>query len=183
METTQLESPSMMTKRSWIVGAIVTVLVLVGVFALGAYRNSIIEIQAATIASADEAIAASEDATKAVEDANEASELASTAATSQLAEEQAAAAAEAARVAAEAQAAAEAAAAEAARQADLAVPVKRAPSSGTNTESGPVKCPAGTKANAVDAAGNESACEALSEAGETCQAYDANNVCTSWYKP
>jgi len=82
-------------------------------------------------------------------------------------------AAEDARLAAEAQAAADAAAKAA----------TKTPSRSSSNSSGVVKCPAGTKANAVDAAGNESACEALGAGGEQCQAYDENNTCTNWYKP
>jgi len=82
-------------------------------------------------------------------------------------------AAEDARVAAEAQAAADAAAKAA----------TKAPSRSSSNSGGVVKCPAGTKANAVDAAGNESACESLGAGGEQCQAYDENNTCTNWYKP
>jgi PKD repeat protein len=46
-----------------------------------------------------------------------------------------------------------------------------------------VKCPAGTKANAVDAAGNESNCQPLNGQGQQCVAYDDQNNCTQWYKP
>lgn len=49
--------------------------------------------------------------------------------------------------------------------------------------SAPTKCPAGYKANAVDANGNESSCEKLGAGGAQCTAYDDNNVCTNWYKP
>jgi len=82
-------------------------------------------------------------------------------------------AAEDARIAAEAQAAADAA----------AKATTKAPARNSSNSSGVVKCPAGTKANAVDGAGNESACEALGAGGEQCQAYDDNNNCTNWYKP
>jgi len=164
---------------TWVILSGMLVLAVGGASAGAAYRADIVQIQADTVAAADEAIAASEDATAAVQKANDAAELADTAATSQLADEQAAAAAEAARVAEEARVAAEAAAAEAARQAAIKVPAKKS----ADTGGGPTKCPAGTKANAVDAAGNESACEALGAGGEQCQAYDANNVCTNWYKP
>ena len=82
-------------------------------------------------------------------------------------------AAEDARIAAEAQAAADAAAKAA----------TKAPSRSSSNSTAVVKCPAGTKANAVDAAGNESACEPLGAGGEQCQAYDENNNCTNWYKP
>lgn len=91
---------------------------------------------------------------------------------------------EAARVAAELQRQQEAAA-EAQRQA--AADEAARPSAQSNISdgdsSGPVKCPTGTHANAVDADGNESACEADGPNGEQCQAYDANNNCTNWYKP
>lgn len=49
----------------------------------------------------------------------------------------------------------------------------------------PVKCPAGTVANAVDDYGNESNCQALG--GDTgtqqCVGYDDAGNCTVWYKP
>jgi membrane protein involved in colicin uptake len=118
----------------WAVAVTLVVVGVGGAAAGAAYRAEILQIQADTVAYADEAIAASEDATLAVEEAREASQLADTAATSQLADEQAAAAAEAARVAEEARVAAEASAAEAARQAAVPVPVKKS----TNTGGGSV---------------------------------------------
>lgn len=47
----------------------------------------------------------------------------------------------------------------------------------------PVKCPAGTTPGAVDAAGNESACQDLNNNGQQCVAYNDANECTQWYKP
>lgn len=47
----------------------------------------------------------------------------------------------------------------------------------------PVRCPDGTVAGAVDAYGNESACQPLNDSGEQCVAYDDANNCTQWYKP
>jgi len=46
----------------------------------------------------------------------------------------------------------------------------------------PNRCPSGTKAGAVDAAGNESNCQATSN-GQPCVEYNAANQCTAWYKP
>lgn len=48
---------------------------------------------------------------------------------------------------------------------------------------GPTLCPSGTDPNYVDEYGNESGCSADSASGEQCNAYDANNVCISYYKP
>ncbi|MEN0083990.1 MAG: hypothetical protein AAGC66_04400 [Leifsonia sp.] len=93
-----------------------------------------------------------------------------------------AAAAEAARVAAELQRQQETAA-ETQRQADESAAAEQQDANTSDDSSGPVKCPAGTHANAVDGAGNESACEANGPNGEVCQAYDDNNNCTNWYKP
>ena len=47
----------------------------------------------------------------------------------------------------------------------------------------PVKCPSGTRANAVDGAGNESACEPLGPSGQPCVAYNDQNVCTEYLEP
>jgi PKD repeat protein len=47
----------------------------------------------------------------------------------------------------------------------------------------PTKCPAGTTPGAVDAEGNESACQDLNNAGQQCVAYNDANECTQWYKP
>ena len=46
----------------------------------------------------------------------------------------------------------------------------------------PNRCPSGTKAGAVDAAGNESNCQATSN-GQPCVEYNDSNQCTAWYKP
>jgi hypothetical protein len=81
-----------------------------------------------------------------------------------------------AQAAAEAKAAADAAAAVQAAQQAAAVKAAAPVTS-------PTLCPAGTKANAVDAQGNESNCEALNSQGQACQAYNDQNVCTNWYKP
>lgn len=48
---------------------------------------------------------------------------------------------------------------------------------------GPVQCPYGTTANAVDAYGNESNCQDNGPGNAQCVAYDANNNCTQYYKP
>lgn len=45
---------------------------------------------------------------------------------------------------------------------------------------GPVQCPAGTTANAVDAYGNESACQANGPGGGQCVAYNDANQCTAY---
>lgn len=50
-------------------------------------------------------------------------------------------------------------------------------------ESGPILCPPGTVAGAVDADGNESACQATNDQGQECVAYDDANNCTQWYQP
>jgi hypothetical protein len=93
-------------------------------------------------------------------------------------------AAEDAKAAAAAQAAAEAAAAAAAAQAaqQQSAVTDDEPSGDVGTSSsGPVKCPPGTTANAIDAAGNESNClENNPTTNQPCVAYDANNVCTAW---
>ena len=47
----------------------------------------------------------------------------------------------------------------------------------------PTKCPSGTKANAVDGEGNESACEPLGPSGQPCVAYNDQNVCTEYLEP
>jgi hypothetical protein len=105
--------------------------------------------------------------------------------------EQARIAAEQAAAAAAAQAAAQAAAEEAARQAAAQQQAQQQESRQSATQDSapaapsapdPVKCPAGTHANAVDANGNESACEQDGPNGEHCQAYDENNNCTVWLK-
>ena len=44
------------------------------------------------------------------------------------------------------------------------------------------QCPSGTTAGAVDAAGNESNCQATNN-GQPCAEYNAANQCTAWYKP
>lgn len=44
----------------------------------------------------------------------------------------------------------------------------------------PVKCPAGSHPNAVDAAGNESACQPLGPQGKQCVAYNDQNECTAY---
>lgn len=44
----------------------------------------------------------------------------------------------------------------------------------------PTRCPAGTKAGAVDDAGNESNCYPENSSGQTCQAYNDANQCTAW---
>ena len=46
----------------------------------------------------------------------------------------------------------------------------------------PSKCPAGTTAGQVDAAGNESNCQPTNN-GQPCVAYNDANECTQWYKP
>lgn len=76
-------------------------------------------------------------------------------------------------------AAAQAAADEAARQ---AASQQEAASDDTSDSgsAGPVKCPAGTHAMAVDDQGNESNCDPLNSQGQQCVAYDANNQCTAW---
>lgn len=91
------------------------------------------------------------------------------------------------RAAAEAQAAALAAQeAENARQAAERAQAPREAQGDDESDapesSGPIKCPAGTHANAVDENGNESACEQDGPNGEHCQAYDENNNCTVWLK-
>lgn len=91
-------------------------------------------------------------------------------------------AAAAAQAAADAKAAADAAAAQAAQQ-QQGQQQAVSDNSGSGSNSGPTLCPAGTHANAVDANGNESNCEQNGPDGQQCQAYDANNVCTNWYKP
>jgi hypothetical protein len=88
-----------------------------------------------------------------------------------------AAAAEAARVAAEQVAAQQAAAEQAAQQ------QTQRQTATNDAPAGPIKCPSNTHPNAVDGNGNESNCEANGPGGEICQAYDANNNCTNWYKP
>ena len=91
------------------------------------------------------------------------------------------AAAEAAAAQAAAAAAAQAAADEAARQAQQqAASDDSSSGSGDTGSSGPVKCPAGTHAMAVDDQGNESNCDPLNSQGQQCVAYDANNQCTAW---
>jgi hypothetical protein len=50
-------------------------------------------------------------------------------------------------------------------------------------DDGPIKCATGYKANAVDAAGNESNCVKNGPAGTPCVAYDSDNNCTQYYKP
>jgi len=140
----------------WAIATGLVVLAVGGAWGGSAYRQSIVDIQTATVASVDEAIAASESATQAVEDARAASELASTAATSKLADEQAAAASEAARVAEEARVAAEAAAAEAGKKAAVDVPTKK-PTTGDAGATGPVRCPAGSQANSNDGT-NDTSC-------------------------
>ncbi|WP_349862690.1 hypothetical protein [Leifsonia sp. WHRI 6310E] len=97
----------------------------------------------------------------------------------EVAAQQAAAAAAAAAQAA----AAEEATRQAEAQQEAAVDDDRAATNESPSSAGPVKCPAGTHPNAVDANGNESACEADGPGGEQCQAYDADNNCTNWYKP
>lgn len=89
-----------------------------------------------------------------------------------------AAAAEAARVAAEQAAAQQAAAEQAAAQQQT-----QRQATTNDAPAGPTLCPANTHPNAVDANGNESNCEANGPGGAICQAYDANNNCTNWYKP
>lgn len=76
-------------------------------------------------------------------------------------------------------AAAQAAADEAARQAAANQEDSSEDSPGTS-DSGPVKCPAGTHAMAVDDQGNESNCDPLNDQGQQCVAYDDNNQCTAW---
>jgi hypothetical protein len=48
---------------------------------------------------------------------------------------------------------------------------------------GPVQCGYGYTANAVDAYGNESNCQANGPGNAQCVAYDENNNCTQYYKP
>lgn len=91
---------------------------------------------------------------------------------------------------AEAKAATEAAAQAAAAQAEQEAQEQSASddSSGDTGSgggnAGPTKCPPGTTANAVDAAGNESNClENNPTTNQPCVAYDANNVCTAWLEP
>lgn len=48
---------------------------------------------------------------------------------------------------------------------------------------GPVQCPYGTTAGAVDDYGNESNCYANGPGNAQCVAYDDNNNCTQYYKP
>lgn len=45
-----------------------------------------------------------------------------------------------------------------------------------------VKCPSGTTAGQVDAAGNESNCQPTNN-GQPCVEYNDQNVCTRWYQP
>lgn len=45
-----------------------------------------------------------------------------------------------------------------------------------------VKCPSGTTAGQVDAAGNESNCQQTNQ-GQPCVEYNDQNVCTRWYQP
>ena len=47
----------------------------------------------------------------------------------------------------------------------------------------PTRCPAGTTANAVDAQGNESNCNANNAQDQPCVAYDDANNCTAYLKP
>lgn len=47
---------------------------------------------------------------------------------------------------------------------------------------GPVQCPGGTIAGAVDDYGNESNCQPTSN-GQPCVEYNEANQCVAWYKP
>lgn len=65
----------------------------------------------------------------------------------------------------------------------VALAAKKAAEAKAAEEAEVTKCPAGTYAEAVDGAGNESNCAPENGNGEVCQAYNDANQCTAWGKP
>lgn len=166
--TNQTRKPA--SKRTVIISAVIAAVVLtgggIGTKALIDYRT---DIEASQEAAADYYEAADQRVAEAEAAAITAQEAADSAqaATDSL-------------VAAEEAAAAQAAADEAARVAAEAAANSKSNGGNAGTNG---KCPAGTKANAVDENGIESNCEPLNSEGQQCVAYDDNNNCTAWYKP
>jgi len=65
----------------------------------------------------------------------------------------------------------------------VAVVVEEAPQEiAPPAPAGPVLCPEGTWANAVDEFGNESNCQSMNDDGQMCVGYDDAGNCTLWYR-